>query len=237
MSGCAMQLRCACAALALLAAATAGARDEQVGDSYTYRTMDIFSRVEDGRYRWRVTAVEPGRLVFDDGNWITDRLGNDEKIGIGAHISGMGVFLPSYDVGATWQTRYRYTRADGAVFVIDYTFTVAGREQVTVPAGTFDTYRVEGGGYIHQVSGLRRGRACDRDSKFRIWVAPEQVTRFVAEDYTQRGAPLGCSVYYANTRTELVAFGRDTDAGTYLTEPRGHHSQIRERPQSGFDDY
>lgn len=228
-----------------LASASAGAvdapaRDEKIGDSYTYRTLDLFSRVEDGRYRWRITGIEPGRLIFDDGYWITDRLGNDLKLGIGATISGMQVFVPDLRVGKKWENRYEYKRADGAVFVLTYELAVAAQEQVTVPAGTFDTYRIDGTGIIHQVSGLRRGRPCDRTSVFKIWVAPDRVTRFVAEDYVQKGAPIGCSHYYANTRTELISYGQDKDGtsatGVYPADPHGHHSQIRQHPISGIDD-
>ncbi len=214
--------------------------NEKPGDSYTYRTLDLFSGVEDGRYQWRITGVEPDRLVFNDGYWITDRLGNDVRLGIGATISGMELFVAEPRVGKTWTTRYEYTRADGAVFVITADLAVVAQEQVTVPAGTFDTYRVEGGGYIHQISGLRQGRTCDRTSAFKIWVAPDRVARFVAEEYKQQGSHVGCSHYYAVTRTELVAYGSDSNGASaariFSQDPRGHHSQIRRHPVSGIDD-
>ena len=217
------------------------ARTEQVGDSYIYRTLDIYSGVEDGRYRWRITGVEADRLIFDDGYWITDRLGNDLKLGIGAQISGMQFFVPELQAGKSWKSAYTHTRADGARYTIEYDFTVVAQEQVRVPAGTFDTWRIEGTGYIHQVSGLRHGKACDRHAVVKLWVAPDRVTRFVAENYTQRGAVIGCSHYYANTRTELVAFGPNADAvagaANQPRDPHGHHSQIRTRPVTGLDDY
>ena len=220
--------------------AAAQARSEKIGDSYIYRTLDIFSGAEDGRYQWRITDLDAQRIVFNDGYWITDRLGNDLKLGIGATISGMQVFVPDLHVGKTWQTRYDYTRADGAVFVMTADLAVTGQEQVTVPAGTFDTWRIEGGGYIHQISGLRQGRACDRTSAFKIWVAPDRVARFIAEEYKQQGSHVGCSHWYASTRTELVAYGNDANvasaARVFSQDPHGHHSQIRRHPVSGIDD-
>jgi hypothetical protein len=53
--------------------------------------------------------------------------------------------LPSgeYQIGKRWSARTIQTRLDGQKQWIDVESTIVRREQVTVPLGTFDTYRIE----------------------------------------------------------------------------------------------
>ena len=53
--------------------------------------------------------------------------------------------LPSaeYQVGKKWSSRTIQTRPDGSKQWIDAETVIAAREKVTVPLGTFDTYRIE----------------------------------------------------------------------------------------------
>ena len=67
------------------------------------------------------------------------------------------------------------------------------------------TYRIEGDGYMHQTSGQRGGACAERHSIFKIWIVPDKVRRFIAQDYIQEGAAIGCRKY-VTTRTELMSF-------------------------------
>ena len=48
-----------------------------------------------------------------------------------------------YQIGKKWSTRTIQTRPDGSKQWIDVETVIAAREKVTVPLGTFDTYRIE----------------------------------------------------------------------------------------------
>jgi hypothetical protein len=209
----------------------------RVGDRYSYRTMDLFSKVESGQHTLRVTDVKDDQVTFNGGRRVTDRLGNDIAAGNGNQFSGQQIFVPEYSVGKKWTTRFRFVRADGAEFDVTYDFEVAAKEQITVPAGTFDTYRVEGGGYMRQMSG-RRAKACERNSIFKIWIAPDQVRRYIAQDYVQKGAALGCG-YFVVTRTELLSYRQgERLAGIERPDPPGSadyvpgHATVPEPPHS-----
>lgn len=180
----------------------------KIGDRYGYRTKDLFSGVEDERYTLRVTGLAENQVIFNDGHRVTDRLGNDLAIASYNRLSEQQVYVPEYGVGRKWTTRYRLDKGEGNVFHVTLDFEVVAREQITVPAGTFDAYRIEGGGYMHQVSGYRKGACKEVRSNFKIWIAPGEVRRYIATEYAQRGAALGCR-YTVLTRTDLVYFQQD----------------------------
>ena len=181
--------------------------DYKIGDRYGYRTQDLFSGMGDDRFTLRVTGLADNQVIFNDGFWVTDRLGNDLAIDDYNRISEQQIFVPEYGVGRKWTTRYQLIKEDDK-FVVTLEFEVVARERITVPAGTFDAYRIEGSGFMHQVRGFRMSACREKAGKFKIWVAPGEVRRFIAKEYTQRGAPLGCR-YSVLERTELVYFQQD----------------------------
>ena len=74
-------------------------------------------------------------------------------------------------------------------------FKVVARESVTVPAGTFDAFKIEGRGYT------------DRGDSFQVtyWIAPEKVRSFVAYEEVRSGSGRGRKLKVTN-RVELVSF-------------------------------
>jgi hypothetical protein len=186
-----------------------------VGDRFIFRYMDLFSGVEGGRHRLHVTALSADEVIFNNGRYITDRLGNDIKSGKGVATAGMQIFIPEYVVGKKWSTEFRTRKENGEETLFNYDFSVVAKERITVPAGTFDTYRVEGGGYVRLMRGNRRHKS-DHVAIFKIWIAPDQVFKYVAEDYILKGTALGVG-YSKILRYELVGFHRagQGDAGDY----------------------
>lgn len=180
----------------------------KIGDRYGYRTMDGFSHVEDMRHVLRVTGLADNRVIFNDGFHVTDRFGNDVSVGSYNRISAQEVFVPEYRIGKKWTTLYHLSKAESAEFDVTYDFEVVGREKITVPAGTFNAFRIEGEGHMHQLRGYRQGACKEKHSRFTIWVAPDEVRRYVALDYKQRGAYVGCR-YSVVARTELVFYEQD----------------------------
>ena len=210
----------------------------KIGDRYTYRTLDLFSRVEDARHTLRVTDVTDNQVIFNGGRRVTDRLGNDIAAGKGNQFSGQQIFVPDYGIGRKWTTRYLMTKPDGSEYVVTYDFEIVAKEPITVPAGTFLAYRIEGGGYMHQTRGPRKKACEERNATYKIWIASDEVRRYIAQDYIQRGAPIGCR-YQVTTRTELVAFRQgDRSAGVEGPDTLGSedyvpgHANVEESPHS-----
>ena len=66
-------------------------------------------------------------------------------------------------VGKKWSTRFKQTRPNGVTYTFQYDLKVVGKEKVTVPAGTFEAYRIEARGF-----NIELGARLERN----IWVAP-----------------------------------------------------------------
>jgi hypothetical protein len=210
-----------------------------VGDRFTFRYLDLFSGVEGGRHKLKVTALSANEVTFNGGRHVTDRLGNDIKSGKEVETAGMQIFIPEYSVGRKWSTEFRTRKQNGEENLFNYDFTVVAKERITVPAGTFDTYRVEGGGYVRLIRGNRRHKS-DHVAAFKIWIAPDKVFKYVAEEYILQGTAVGVG-YSKVLRYELVAFhragqgdaGDDAQADDAQLEPPDHSSYEEAPEQSG----
>jgi hypothetical protein len=79
-------------------------------------------------------------------------------------------------------------------------FRVVARETVTVPAGTFDCFRVEG----HGINRRRQGPPVDL--YITRWNAPGRVRGVIALEEIRRAAPGGHVKTLFSERMELVSF-------------------------------
>jgi len=188
--------------------------DYQAGDSYTYSRMDAFSRVESNQFQERVTEVTDFEVIYNRGRRVTDLLGNDIVGRGGAEFSPSQVFVYEYTIGKKWTTRFHVTRpeeggrgmgkkAGGARIReddIEINFRVVAKESITVPAGTFDAYRVEGNGF------LVHGGVVQRHT---YWIAPDRVRRVLAMEVFVAGQKGG--TYKRADRFELVSYSQRTD--------------------------
>jgi len=166
----------------------------RIGDRYRYRVVDILTKIESRQFGRAVTAIIDAEVIFNNGNHITDLLGNTIKNSRGQTFTGSQIFVAEYSLGRKWTTTYRGTRKDLVPDVWTITFKVVAREPVTVPAGTFDAFKVEGDGYI-----------TDRGNRLQItyWIAPEKLRPFIAHEQMTRGRRGRLTV---TDRTELVSF-------------------------------
>jgi len=171
----------------------------QVGDRYGYRVVDLLTTVESRRVRRIVTAVTDTEVIFNNGRLVTDLLGNTLQNNRGQTFTGSQIFVAEYSLGRKWTTTYRGTRRDLVPDEWNIAFKVVAREPVTVPAGTFDAFKVEGDGYISE-----------RGNRFQItyWIAPQTLRSFVAQELRQfnRNRVRMGSRLAVTDRTELVAF-------------------------------
>jgi hypothetical protein len=172
----------------------------KVGDFFRYREIDLLTRLEVRTFGHRVTAISDSELQFNKGGLTTDFLGNPVR-NVGRNqtviFSGTQFFLPEYSVGKRWSARYQRKAGDWPARDVSYDFKVVTREQIVVPAGTFDAYKIEGTGWTQS-----------NDGRFaislqtRYWIAPG-VRRFVALENLHRDSYQRIG---ANERQELMSY-------------------------------
>ena len=148
-------------------------RRYRVGDAFHFRILDGFSGRELAQEASRVstpmalqvTAVDEAadRVEFNGGQYVTDLMGNTVK-----HLSGTfsepRQFYPAeLVVGKRWVSEFRQMRDNGLRYTFRYKLKVAARESITVPAGTFNAYRIEAEGFNIQL-GAQLSR--------KIWIVP-----------------------------------------------------------------
>ncbi|MBC9964302.1 caspase family protein [Ralstonia insidiosa] len=172
---------------------SAGAGRIRLGDRYRYRHIDPLTGAERASVQV-VTGMTDSVVEFNDGQFTTDLLGNGIKDPEGG-INGVNqIFSNDYAIGKEWKTRFDFTFPDGRTDVVEFNCKVVARETITVPAGTFDTFKVEATGWrLYNPS--RRTRT--------YWIAPDQVPRFIALErvnYNPRGH------IRESSRRELLSF-------------------------------
>ena len=124
------------------------ARNFTVGDRYTLRMSDALT----GVVRWEKTRdvtrvdVESDRVEYENGLVVSDLMGNSVRnhdIEFSAPVQEIPGEL---QVGKRWRAvGHRVEKGVASDFFYDY--HIARREKVTVPAGTFDAFVIEGDGW------------------------------------------------------------------------------------------
>ncbi len=168
----------------------------RVGDFFRYRESDLLTKLELRIHGQRVTAINDNEVQFNKGGFVTDLLGNfirNQKV----EFTGTQFFLPEYSVGKRWSARYQRKAADWPARDVSMDFRVVTREQVVVPAGTFDAYKIEGSGWTQSNNG-----AFGINLQSRYWIA-HGVRRFVAMETLNRDS---YGRITASERQELVSY-------------------------------
>ena len=152
-----------------------------VGDEASYAVLDPFSKVRQGVDRLRVTKVDvdADRVEINNGGSVADLMGNFIKIGQVVFDAPAQVFPAELQLGRKWTARFR--RKDNYGYSeSDIDFQVLRREKVTVPAGTFDTFRIDGQGVGRHSRGVSR-------LEVRVWVVPGLVFSVRREQLVEGG--------------------------------------------------
>lgn len=167
----------------------------RVGDRYVYRVIDLLTKIEERRVVNTVTEVTEDKVIYDNGALVTDLLGNLLRRPDGTTFGPNQMFVSEYSLGKKWTTRYAIHFARSGEDMVEVDLKVVGRETITVPAGTFDCFRVEARGWT-----LGRSQSNSWD----YWVAPDKINRVVAlEAWWRRGNRI-----VRSERQELVAYTR-----------------------------
>jgi hypothetical protein len=149
----------------------------KVGDTYEYAVLDPETRVERRRISAPVTRVSDTEVVFGNDTLVLDRLGNTVKLPDGRRFTPRQDQPTEYAIGKKWTTRFGVIVPNGRSFDSEFEFRIARREKITVPAGTFDCYVIEGEGYATTPFGRT-------ELRLTRWMAPDKVRRpIVTEQY------------------------------------------------------
>ncbi len=142
----------------------------KVGDYYAYRVHDLRLGTE-RMGRQTVTAITDQEVQFNQGRIILDPLGNSILLADGRRFTPRQDLPLEYVVGKRWTTRFDLLTMGGGT--VELNLRIAARESITVPAGTFDCFRIEGRGV--NTSPFRP----PIESEVTFWRAPAQVRRNV----------------------------------------------------------
>lgn len=147
----------------------------RVGDRYEYEGVDLLTKIPGPRRVLRVTRVGDTQVELNDGNLVTDLLGNLIRRPDGATFGPNQFYAAEYALGKKWSTRYSIVLANGTPDTVELDLKVVARESIMVPAGTFDTFRVEAAGWRLGLGGTPPQSIINT-----YWVAPDKVARVVA---------------------------------------------------------
>jgi hypothetical protein len=181
----------------------------KVGDSYTYTWMDRATGKVLGRLKHEVSAITATQVLINQGDIVLDRLGNLIREHAGRSYSPRQDQPLEYAVGKRWSTRFTAKSEKRGSFAAELDFRIARRERITVAAGTFDCFVIDGEGWQTSGRGARIRLGMKR------WMAPERCRRPIlseefrrfehdpSETSRQRGRD---GMYRLNERLELAAF-------------------------------
>ncbi len=135
-----------------------------VGDTATVRQTDILTGIEERTYHPRVTRVDydEDRVEYNNGQSITDLMGNFIKNGPVAFDSPVQFIPAEFQIGKKWTAAFRRTKNDKASNAY-YDLQIVRRETISVPAGTFDTFLIEGAGWNTTINSKLEAR---------LWLVP-----------------------------------------------------------------
>jgi len=146
----------------------------QVGDTYTYRVIDLEKNTEPRHYTIAVAQVNESQVIFNNG-LVTDLQGNTLRTGDGRVFTDNQNIPVAFAVGNQWTTRYRVTQPGGQVFDVEMHYVIVSRAPLTVPAGSFDAFLIEGAGFTW-------GKGGKIELITRFWWDPQRVRRPIARE-------------------------------------------------------
>jgi len=168
-------------------------RIAKVGDSFTYRELDLRTKAEHPAYTTVVVQVTDTEVIHDSG-LVTDLLGNQRRTKEGYVYSPNQLVPSEFAIGKRWRTRYAVTDPKGVTFQSVQTIRIVAREEVTVPAGTFNAFRLEG-------RGRASNPAVDIEYIVRRWYVPEFQRPVAREEVRRRDGKV-----IFGQRLELVSY-------------------------------
>jgi hypothetical protein len=108
----------------------------------------MLTGIEETILNRRVTKVdyEEDRVEFNGGAFVTDLMGNPIKNGPISFDTPVQWTPAELQIGRKWTAAFRRTQ-NGKTTNAYYDMHIAARETITVPAGSFDCFRIDGEGW------------------------------------------------------------------------------------------
>jgi len=168
-------------------------RSYQLGDVYSLRVIDRVNKTTNPLVM-KVTRVDVDneRVEYNDGEYVSDLMGNTTTNLRGRFSTPRQFYPAELIVGKKWTTRFVQSRPNNVQYTFEYKLKVVGKETITVPAGTFETFKIEARGFNNNL-----GAYLERD----IWVTPG-VNADIAHEIRVR---LRSGWVEQNDRQELVS--------------------------------
>lgn len=171
----------------MAANAQSPAPDVRVGDNWKFRTLDGFTNETQFESTQRVVEVNDREIAIELRNLNKDktvlRYFTREWNIVDSDDGKYDPYYPEFKfplaAGATWTEKYTYLPASGVASSGFVKATVSAQEKVTVPAGTFNAYRID---RDQEVRG-NTDTAVVTTTHMTTWYAPA-VRRFVRRDWT-----------------------------------------------------
>ena len=174
----------------------------RVGDTYAYRHTGKPAPGERvGDFTAIVTAITENEVIMNDGGAVIDLLGNTVRTRGGYQFTPRQDQPLEFAVGKRWTTRFTQSLAGKWYGDTIQEFRIVGREVVTVPAGTFNCFKVDMTGRNRRGPGLPLV-----ETTATFWYAPEQVRRPIARDRKNLIVERGHVKTLWADRIELVSF-------------------------------
>ena len=119
-----------------------------LGDEASFRLTDILTGLEEQTYTVRVTRIDydEDRVELNNGNSITDLMGNAIKNGAVQFNTPVQFAPAEFQIGKKWTATFSRIE-NGVTSYAYYDLQIVKRETISVPAGSFDTFRIEGEGW------------------------------------------------------------------------------------------
>ena len=114
----------------------------KVGDVFEFQMSDTLTNVLGDKYTTRVTSIEGDIVKINGGSSIQTVLGSTIKSRSGTFDPPLGGYPVELQVGKKWSGRSSNAFTDGNTYQLQTETKIVGRETVTVPAGTFQTFVV-----------------------------------------------------------------------------------------------
>ncbi len=169
-------------------------RRYSVGDEAQIDVIDMFTKARKP-LSMKVTKVDSSadRVEYNDGEFESDLMGNTTTNQRGSFSTPRQFYPAELVVGKKWSSRFKQVRSSGLTYTFQYDLKVARKETITVPAGTFEAFRIEARGFNIELSA-----ALERT----IWVVPG-VNADIAHEIRVR---LRSGGWEQNDRQELVSY-------------------------------
>jgi Caspase domain len=178
-----------------------------IGDTWTHQVIDLLSGSVKSRYTLTLTSETAKEWRF--GDFVTDRAWNLLHTPRKRSTEKWEKWTPKrpqYDFplqpGKTW-TESAQKDSDVSSSQLTLSFKVIRQERVIVPAGIFDTLRVEGTSKYRSTR-KKDGTTGEGTGTHRYWFSPA-AGRFVAYEYEETNWK---GVVYKKERDELVSYRR-----------------------------